>query len=102
MSYRTREKKRHRKIATASARAQQREKHADRYYLTIVSRKASCNDCGGSLREGRECVYRYRPKEILCKVCADMRRLYYRPSMRWESAERKGPRARKSDGGAAS
>lgn len=73
MSYKTREKKRRRKIAIANARAQHGETMAGRHYLTIVSRSACCNGCGGSLRKGRECVYRYRPREILCKNCADAR-----------------------------
>ena len=87
MSFKTREKKRRRKIATANARAQHRETMAGRHYLTIVSRHACCNSCGGSLRKGRECVYRHEPREILCVECADLRRLHYRPSLRWERAQ---------------
>lgn len=88
MSFKTREKQRHRKIAIAKARSEHRETMASRHYLTIVSRPACCNDCGGSLRRGRECVYRYSPKEILCKQCADSRELYYRPARRWEKHQR--------------
>ena len=62
---------------------------AYRDYLTIVSRSACCNDCGGTLRTGGECVFRFEPKEILCIVCADLRNLKYRPSLRWEKAARK-------------
>ena len=89
MSYKTREQKRRRKIAITNARAQQRKQHPDRHYLTIVSRPACCNSCGGSLRKGRECVYRYEPREILCKGCADARGLRYRPSRSWERRNRK-------------
>lgn len=59
---------------------------ASRYYLSLVSRSACCNDCRRSLREGRECVYRHTPREILCVPCADTREIYYRPSLRWEKA----------------
>jgi len=89
MSYKTREKKRRRKIATEKARAHQRENYADRHYLTIVSRSACCNNCGSSLRAGGECVYRYEPREILCKDCADAQGLHYRPSRSWERRNRK-------------
>ena len=84
MSYKTREKKRRRDIAVANARPK-----ADRHYLTIVSRAGCCNDCGGSLRPGAECVYRYEPREILCKNCADLRKIPYRLSKRWEKHNRK-------------
>jgi hypothetical protein len=89
MSYTTREKKRRWKIAITNARAQQRKQHPDRHYLTIVSRSACCNNCGSSLRAGAECVYRYDPREILCKNCADGAGLHYRPSRRWERQNRK-------------
>jgi hypothetical protein len=97
MSYKTREKKRRRDIAIANARPK-----ADRHYLTIVSRAGCCNDCGGSLRPGKECVYRREPREILCKNCADERKIQYRPSRRWEKANRRvtqgrlAPAARKA------
>lgn len=88
MSYKSREKKRRARIAQASGRREQRAKFADRHYLTIVSRSACCNKCGGSLREGAECVYRHTPREILCVQCADLEQIYYRPSMRWERSQR--------------
>lgn len=84
MSYKTREKNRRRNIAVANARPK-----ADRHYLTIVSRAGCCNDCGGSLRPGGECIYRFEPREILCKECADGRKIPYRPSRRWEKHNRK-------------
>ncbi|MGH2963833.1 MAG: hypothetical protein ACRDMH_00410 [Solirubrobacterales bacterium] len=84
MSFKSREKKRRRKIGIETARGQHREKIAGRHYLTIVSRAACCNDCGGSLRPGRECVYRFKPREILCTTCAASRKIRYRLSRRWE------------------
>lgn len=52
MSFKSREKKRRRKIAMANARGK-----ADRHYLTPVSRHCCCNRCGSSLRAGRDnCV----------------------------------------------
>ena len=67
MSFKSREKKRQTKLAINRSRTQHQEKMAGRHYLTIVSRHCSCNACGGSLREGGECVYRHTPREILCK-----------------------------------
>ena len=53
MSFKSREKKRRRKIATAHARGK-----TDRHYLPPVSRHCSCNACGTSLRAGRDdCAY---------------------------------------------
>jgi RNase P subunit RPR2 len=89
MSYKSREKKRRAKIAVGRDTAKQRKDFKDRHYLTIVSRPACCNDCGHSLRPGSECVYRFEPREILCKDCADERKIPYRPSRRWEKANRK-------------
>jgi RNase P subunit RPR2 len=82
MSYKSRERKRRAKAAMGSAVAKQREAYADRHYLTIVKRPACCNTCGRSLRNGSECVFRTRPMEILCKGCADERRIPYRTSRR--------------------
>ena len=84
MSFKSREKKRQARVGQASGQREQRSKYADRYYLTIVSRAACCNECGGSLRNGAECVYRHTPREILCKLCADSQKIHYRPSTRWE------------------
>jgi hypothetical protein len=91
MGYQHRERKRRGRLAQTSSRREQRSRYADRHYLTIASRAACCNRCGGSLRDGAECVYRHTPKQILCVTCADVERISYRPSMRWE-------RRRKSDG----
>jgi hypothetical protein len=84
LSYKSREKKRRARIAQSKRRHEQRGRYAERHYLTIVSRPASCNRCGGSLRNGAECVYRHTPRQILCVLCADSEKISYRPSMRWE------------------
>jgi hypothetical protein len=84
MGYQHRERKRRARLAQSSSRKEQRSKYADRHYLTIVSRAGCCNRCGGSLRDGTECVYRHTPRQILCVPCADLERISYRPSMRWE------------------
>jgi hypothetical protein len=57
MSFKSREKKRRAKLAIGKARAEHRETMAGRHYLTIVSRHCCCNECGASLRAGREAVY---------------------------------------------
>lgn len=88
MSFKSREKKRRARIAQSKSR----RLHADRHYLTIVSRAACCNRCGGSLREGAECIYRHTPREILCVFCADKLEIRYRPSMRWERRTSDGSR----------
>jgi hypothetical protein len=84
MSFKSREKKRRAKLAINQTRAEYRETMASRYYLTIVSRHCCCNGCGGSLRKGREAVYRHTPCEILCLPCAEDRKIPHRPSLRWE------------------
>jgi hypothetical protein len=89
MSFKSREKKRRAKIAIANSRRDHRQTMAGRHYLTIVSRAACCNQCGGSLRDGAECIYRHTPREILCVFCADREQIHYRPSMRWERRNRK-------------
>jgi hypothetical protein len=70
-------------------------KMAGRHYLTVVSRTCSCNECGARLREGGEGVYRNRPREIICKRCADKRGLVPRISTRWEREREK----QRKDGG---
>ena len=88
MSFKSREKKRARRAAIHTTKQRDSEKIAGRHYQTIVSHPACCNECGGSLRPGAECVYRNRPMEILCVPCADRRELKYRPSLRWEKTKR--------------
>jgi hypothetical protein len=89
MSFKSREKKRRAKLAISKSRAQYQEAMATRHYLTIISRPCCCNECGGSLREGRECVYRHTPREILCVLCAQARKIKPRPSERWENQKKK-------------
>jgi hypothetical protein len=86
MSFKSREKKRARKLAMANARGR-----ADRHYLTPVSRHACCNRCGASLRAGRDdCVYRHTPREILCLGCATAEKVDYRLSRKWERHKERG------------
>lgn len=92
MSYKSREKRRRRKIAQERSQKLQRGKYANRWYLTIVKRKASCNQCGGPLRIGDECVFRKTPGEILCVRCADRRGIKYFPSLTWDRRYRKRKR----------
>jgi hypothetical protein len=85
MSFKSREKKRRRRIAVARVRAKNRETMAERHYLTVVSRHCCCNSCGGSLRAGRDdCVYRHTPREILCLRCATDQQIRYRTSRKWD------------------
>ena len=80
MSFKSREKKRAKKLAISKAGG-----YADRYYLTPVSRHGCCNSCGASLRAGRDdCVYRHTPREILCLGCATSQGIDYRLSRKWE------------------
>lgn len=96
MSFKSREKKRKSRIAASSAKANRRQ-HPDRWYLTIVTRPCCCNACGGSLREGAECVYRHEPREVLCLACAQRRRIAPRPSLRWERAKRSKQAKRRTE-----
>ncbi len=89
MSFKSRQKKRAARLAIAKIQADNRDMMASRHYLTIVSRPACCNQCGGSLRDGVECVYRHTPREILCVACAESAKVRHRPSRRWEKARRK-------------
>jgi hypothetical protein len=88
MSFASREKRRKTQIGSAVA-AKNRRRHPERWYLTIMSRNGCCNDCGGYLREGADVVYRHTPREILCRVCADLRGIAPRPSLRWEKTRRR-------------
>lgn len=94
MSYRTREKKRKARCAQALVNGNQR-KHPDRWYLTIATRNCACNGCGGSLRRGAECIFRYEPKEIICRPCADKRGVVLPPSATWEKVKKPRRRVRK-------
>ena len=85
MSYKSRGKKRRRKIAIVNNKGR-----ADRWYLTPVRKHCCCNRCGTSLRAGvHDMVFRYTPKEILCQGCADTERVSYRPSKRWDDSKQR-------------
>src|SRR4051812_11035620 len=51
------------KRAIKKAKQEHRPTIAERHYLTIVTRKCSCNWCARTLLVGDECVYRHTPKE---------------------------------------
>lgn len=61
-----------------------------KWWLTIVTSATCCAnpDCHGTLRVGREMVYRATPRAALCVPCADRAGLRYRPSARWEKARK--------------
>ena len=91
MSFKSRAKKRAAIAAQHSAQRAQREQHADRHYLTLVSRPTCCNHGGERLRKGDECVFRFQPKEILCLNCATVLGIKYRPSLGWEKRKGRPP-----------
>lgn len=87
MSFKTRERKRTKRIAVTAAQTQARRSGSSsaRWYLTIVSRDTCCARCAGMLRVGREMVYRATPREALCPLCAELDpTIRPRPSVRWE------------------
>lgn len=91
MGYKQRERKRKKKAASKMAQARSRESGSStsRHSLTPVTQKAACNECGGILCPGRQCVYRHTPREILCVPCAEQQHLSYRPSLRWEQQRKR-------------
>jgi hypothetical protein len=85
MSYRSRQKKRIKKVAAARAKKQHGDVMATRYYRTIVKHPARCSACGKHLRVGDEMVYRHNGPVTLCVPHADEDPLVeYRTSTRWE------------------
>ena len=84
MSYKSRERARKKKAAVERAK---RNADSRNHYLTIASRTTCCATCSGVLRVGAEMVYRAVPREALCKLCSENRRLRPRPSLRWERAQ---------------
>lgn len=89
MSYRSRERKRRKRVAVdAEKRIARSAKSSDRWWLTIVRRTTCCARCSGILREGREMVFCKEPLECLCVVCADREQVRYRPSLAWERARK--------------
>jgi ribosomal protein L32 len=90
MGFKQRERKRRQRVAIKRAQANARRAGSrSKWWLTLVVRACSCNECGGALRPGRECVYRHSPREVLCRDCAEDRGLQSRPSQRWEESRRK-------------
>lgn len=104
VAFKQREKKRKGRAAAAAAQGKSRETGSGqrKWWLTIVTKKASCNRHGDVLAEGRPMVYRHVPREVLCVPCADSDpSVTYRPSVRWErrrqaDAARRGARARRA------
>jgi hypothetical protein len=90
MGYRQREKRRRKKKAATAAQERSRETGSAQrtWWLTFATRPASCNRCGGKLRQDREIVYRHVPCEVLCVSCARAASLSFRPSLRWERRRR--------------
>ena len=97
-SYELQEPKKKRQYREAAGKRQGaignvRAKHGDamkgRHYLTIVTRDGCYSECGHPLRRGGEAVYRYEPREILCRTCAELRGLEPRPSRSWQRANRR-------------
>jgi hypothetical protein len=95
MSFKSREKKRRRRAAIGNVRTKHGEVMKSRHYLTITKRDCCCNECGKRLRRGGEMIFRFEPKEVLCKVCAERREVKYRVARRWDRNHRK---RQKSDG----
>jgi hypothetical protein len=95
VSYKSREKKRRKRVAEGKRREAIRHHHRSettraRHFLTPVKRNCCCNRCGDALREGRDdCVYRHTPREILCLNCANLQGIPYRLSIRWEARHRR-------------
>jgi hypothetical protein len=90
MSYKSRQKKRMISAAVASAERKRTPATEGRWFLTIVQRTCCCARCAGMLREGREMVYRYAPRESLCPACAEADPdVKVRTSIRWEQARKR-------------
>jgi hypothetical protein len=95
MGFKQRERKRKRKAAVRSAQARSRASgsSADKWWLTITTRKCCCSNpaCRAILKVGAQVVYRHSPMTTLCVRCADRdpeaRR--YRASARWERTRRR-------------
>ena len=90
MSFKTRERKRRKRIASSAAQLQSRRtgSSAAKWWLTPLTKTGCCARCGRVLRRGRDGVYRHAPGELLCIPCADTTKVFYRPSLRWQQRER--------------
>ena len=88
MGFRQRERRRKRRFAQRRDQAAARASGSPAHWLTIASSKCCCNECGQIIKPGSEMVYRHTPREILCVPHADARKIYYRPSLKWEQQHR--------------
>lgn len=90
MGFKQRQAKRTKKAAIASAQAESRHSGSaeSKWWLTVATRKACCNRCGGVLKVGAPIVFRRVPCELLCPLCGEVEP--YRPSRRWELRGRGG------------
>lgn len=92
MSYKSRQRKRKKRIAIARNQRAARTlgSSASRWWLTIVGNDTCCARCGRILRSGDEFIYRHCPQEGRCIRCgeqlADSRR--FGVSQRWERSRR--------------
>jgi hypothetical protein len=100
VSFESRRKKRRYKAAVK--RSKRAPETASRWFLTFARENCRCASCGDRLKWKGEIVYRHEPREIRCVACAgrepDSRG--FRPSLRWERANRAGsrrPKARSID-----
>jgi hypothetical protein len=87
VGFKQRERRRKMKAATTAAQLRSRENRSsvNKWWLTPLEKTGCCAECGLILRAGKsEGVYRHEPRELLCVPCADRRRIFYRPSLRWE------------------
>jgi hypothetical protein len=87
MGFKARERKRRKRAATNAAQSAARASgsSAGKWWLTIATRDCCCARCRGIHRIGREIVFRYRPKEVLCVLCAEADpTIKPKPSLRWE------------------
>ncbi len=92
MSYRSRQKKRQKKLAyqRSVARSRRTGETAQRWFLTLAKKPGKYTCCADSFERGAEIVYRHEPREVRCVRCADRdpESSGYRPSLRWERARR--------------
>jgi hypothetical protein len=95
MGFKARERKRQRKASARASAAQGRDQKRARsdgtssakWWLTPLQSKCCCNRT--ILRVGTSAVYRHTPREVLCLRSADREKVPWRPSARWEKANRR-------------
>jgi hypothetical protein len=86
MSYESRKKKRrHKRFEQKRRRAPETAK---RWFLTLAKKPGRFDCCGDGFERGAEIVFRFEPSSVHCQRCADRDGLRYRPSLRWERANR--------------